>query len=180
MKKTLCISILILALVAIYDTSIPHQAVTEIKLGIINQDPVKLSEYIDFPILRRNLNNRTNSIAIHNIARFDNDPSASFAANVATAILVNQIDFFITPLGLASIFENRSKSENCTQSFCEPIAKDRFFQNAWLRRDSIDKYFVWIPYGDSRELKLILQRDMLKWKLVDINLNPEKIANNQN
>ena len=172
MKEALCILILILALVAIYDASSPYQAVTEIKLGIISQDPEKLSEYIDFPILRRNLSNRTDSIAIHNIVGFDNDPSASFAANVAAAILVNRIDFFITPLGLASIFETKLKSENYTQAICEPIAKDRLFQNAWLRRNSIDTYFVWIPYGDSRKLKLILQRDMLKWKLVDIDLNP--------
>jgi len=174
MKETLCIFILILVLIATYDATSPHLTITEIKLGIINQDPEKLSEYIDFPVLRQNLKNQADSLVIRNIVGFDDDPSALFAAGVATAILEKQVDFFITPLGFASILENRFKSKNHACDIDEPITKDWLFQSARLQLNSVDTFFVWIPYGTTEELQLILQRNMLKWKLVDIVfLNPK-------
>lgn len=168
MKATLYTAILILALIATYTTSAPHHTITEIKLAIINQDPEKLSEYINFPVLRQNLKSQENSIVDFNAAELNNSPSALFAARIIKAILEKQVDSLITPYGLASILETRLKSENHYCDSNESIDKDKLFQNAQLHFHSIDTYLALVPYGINKELKLNLQRNTLTRKLVNI------------
>ncbi|NBQ70841.1 MAG: DUF2939 domain-containing protein [Nitrosomonadaceae bacterium] len=177
MKAKLYTPILILALIATYSASAPHHTITEIKLAIINQDPEKLSEYIDFPILRQNLKNQENSIVDFNAAELNSTPSALFAAGIITAIFEKQVDSLITPYELASILETRLKSENHKRDSNESIDKDRLFQNATLHFKSIDTYLALAPYGINKELKLILQRNTLTWKLVNIIFSDQNSIN---
>lgn len=168
MKATLYIAIFILALATTYNASAPYHTITEIKLAIVNNNPEKLPEYIDFPVLRQNLKNQEDLIVDLNTTELNNIPSGLFAAGIIAAILEKQVDLLITPLGLASMLENRFKSKNHNCDIHELIDKDKLFQNAELHFNSIDSSEALVPYGANKELRLILQRSMLTWKLVNI------------
>jgi|APMed6443717190_1056831.scaffolds.fasta_scaffold86244_1 hypothetical protein len=164
MKKVIGIAGTILVLIMGYVAIGPFLTFSAIKTGITEKDSVKLSENIDFPILRNNLKEQINAAIIKDATSKSKDKSfiALKAALVQKKITDKIIDSFITPGGLSMIMnENEPKKK-------EPQTKDEIFKNSKFSYDSMNKFSIWITDEEGKEIRFVLGREWLAWKLINI------------
>ena len=146
-----------------YVAAKPYLTIDAIKTGFINNDSVKLSEHIDYPALRQNLKDQISTTMMQQVAESSKDnPMATFATGIATMMVDKVIESMITPGGMASIISGKSKDDN------DKPDHQQMFKNARFTYDSIDHFSVWIPVKDSNDARLVLQRNGIDWKLVNI------------
>ena len=164
MKKVIGIAGTTLVLIMGYVAIGPFLTFSAIKTGITEKDSVKLSENIDFPILRNNLKEQISAAIIKDATSKSNNKSfiALKAALMQKKITDNIIDSFITPGGLSMIMnENEPKKK-------EPQTKNEILKNAKLSYDSINKFSIWITNEEGKEIRFVLGREWMTWKLINI------------
>jgi hypothetical protein len=71
----------------------------------------------------------------------------------------------VTPSGLASLMEGKKSKEGESDG---PVDRDKIFEDAQLGYDSLDTFSVRVPNKEGGELQLILKRQGLSWKLVNV------------
>lgn len=169
MKKIIWIVGIIMISVVGYVAAGPYLTVSAIKTGIIEQDLEKLSENIDFPILRQNLKEQLKTAMIKNAAaELKNNPFAALAVGLATKMVDGIVDSFVTPSGLAAFMEGKNPIKNGGAGRTEPPKKDELFKNARFSYDSVSKFSIWVPNDQGEEARFVLHRDGLSWKLVNL------------
>ena len=151
----------------------PFFTVANIKTGIVEQDAEKLSDNIDFPTFRQNLKNRFNRAMMENIGEeIRGNPLAAIAAGFATKMADGVVDSFVTPSGLARLMEGKkpsiSRSGRNSAANANPPKRDDLFKNARYTYDSLNRFSIWVPTDTGDEIRFILQRDGISWKLVDL------------
>ena len=116
-KGTWIVSIIILVVVG-YVAVGPILTIEEIKSGIVERDSKKLSDNIEFAILKENLKDQLNTGLIKKSTSKmkDNFFSGLVVGLVATKMVDPLIDSFITPTGLASILEGKELSRSISGS----------------------------------------------------------------
>ncbi len=174
MKKAVWIIGIAVILFIGYVAATPFFTVSNIKTSIGEQDSEKLSENVDFPIFRENLKKQFNTAMMKNVgAELQNNPFAAIAAGFATNMVDGVVDSFITPSGLAMLMEGKkpslSRSRSRNPSKADQANRDDVFKNARYSYDSFNSFSIYVPTEDtSDEIRFILQRDGLSWKLVDM------------
>jgi hypothetical protein len=169
MKKIMWIVGIIMISVVGYVAAGPHLTVSAIKTGIVEQDLEKLSENIDFPILRQNLKEQLKTAMMKNAAaELNNNPFAALAVGFATTMVDGIVDSFVTPSGLAALMEGKNPTKIGGAGRTEHPKKDELFKNARFSYDSVSKFSVWVPNDQGEEARFVLQRDGLSWKLVNL------------
>ena len=169
MKKVAWIGALALVATTGYIAAGPYLAIAQIKTGISERDLEKLNEKIDFPILRQDLKEQLRAKGITVAAhQAQNNPLAALAAGLATTMVDGIVDSFVTPAGLASLMggEKPSNKKAGRSDAGGQHGKDHLLENARYAYDSVNKFSVWVPTNDGEEIRFILQRDGLSWKLV--------------
>ncbi|MBS0300535.1 MAG: DUF2939 domain-containing protein [Proteobacteria bacterium] len=167
-KKIINTSAIILALMITYITAGPYLAFSEIKSGIANQDPVKISEYVDFPVLRQNFKEQINAIMMQNAVKSSDNPFVLLAAGIATAMTDKITDSLITPSGLASVLQGKFMEKDSADVALHSADKNKLFSNAKLGFDSLDTFSVRVKNQDDDEFRIVLQREGMQWKMVNI------------
>ncbi|MEN8213353.1 MAG: DUF2939 domain-containing protein [Pseudomonadota bacterium] len=173
MKKAIwIISAIIIAFIG-YGAASPFITISNIKTAVVEQDPQKLSDNIDFQILRQNVKNQVNSAMLkYSPAELQGNPFAVIAAGFATNIVEGAIDSFVTPSGLAMLMEGRRPpmrgSGAGNTSNRDHVKRDDLFKNARYSYDSFSRFSIWVPTDTRGGVRFILQRDGLSWKLVDM------------
>lgn len=139
------------------------------KAGIVEKDSERLSGSIDFPLVRQGLKEQLRAAAMKNAAtELASNPFAALAAGLATTMVDGIVDSFVTPAGLASLMGGE-KPTNWKAWWSETgdhNGKDPLLENARYAYDSVNKFSVWVPTNDGEEIRFILQRDGLSWRLV--------------
>ena len=151
----------------------PFFTVSNIKTSIVEKDSAKLSENVDFPIFRENLKKQFNTAMMKNVGvEIQNNPFAAIAAGFATNMVDGIVDSFITPGGLAMLMEGKkpslSRSRRKNPSKTDQANRDDVFKNARYSYDSFSRFSIYVPTDTGDEIRFILQRDVLSWKLVDM------------
>ncbi|MBY0499319.1 MAG: DUF2939 domain-containing protein [Nitrosomonas sp.] len=164
-KKVLSISTVLILLACGYIAAGPHIAVHNIKTGFINKDSVKLSENIDFQSLRQNLKDQINASMLSMAAEQSQDnPFGSLATGIATMMTDKIIDSFISPGGMAAFMTGKKLDDENSQA----TDYDNIFKNSRYTYDSLDHFSLWIKNDEGLETRIVLKRDALDWKLVNI------------
>ena len=160
-----------LLLVVAYLAAGPYIAISEIKKAVAEQDSERLAEKIDFSMLRQDLKEqlRAKGIAMA-VNEAQSNPLAALVAGLATTMVDGVVDSFVTPAGLASLMggEKRSNQTSRRSEASSPREKDALFRNARYGYDSLSKFSAWVPTDDGKEVRFILQRDGLSWRLVKV------------
>jgi hypothetical protein len=172
MKKILAIAVLLSAALAAFIAAGPFIALHHIKAGVEQRDAVKLSEHIDFPALRLNLKNQfTAKIMKKAPSQFQDTPIASWVMDLGSKLVDGMVDTYVTPAGLASMMEGRQPkliplggdgSRNPGEQK-PPLLKD-----ARHSFDSPSEFSVRVNAQDGGEIRFVLSRDRLTWKLSNI------------
>ena len=169
MKKVLWTIGLLLILAVGYIAAGPFLTVWAIKTAIVEQDSEKLSENVEFPALRQNLKDQMKAIMMKKAsAELKGNPYAALAAGLNTKMADGIVDSLVTPNGLAAFMEGKKPSKNESKDNTAPIKKDSLFKNASYTYDSTSIFSIWIPDAKGKNARIVLQRNGLSWKLVNI------------
>jgi hypothetical protein len=171
MKKLVLLMIAAIICFIGYFYASPYITIYKIKKGIIEQDSEKLSENIDFPVLRQNLKEQFNAQMMKKVAtELKDNPFGAMGMAIASKLVDGLVDIFVTPSSLAILMEGKKPDrESDTKSIKPTGDKDRKpFRNARYSFDSTNKFSIRVPAENGGEIRFVLTRSGLSWKLSNI------------
>src|SRR5690606_7097774 len=176
MKTRTWIAVLLVAVLVLAGWVVagPWLAIRAIDAAIRSNDAQALGRRVDFPALRANLKRQ---LADRMVRAAGPDVQASalgaFGLGLATGATSLAVDATVNPVGLAALLEGRAVSRQVGNDFApsDPdAAKRRTFEDAAYRYESLSRFTATLPDGDGNELVLVLERQGLRWRLVDVRL----------
>lgn len=177
MKKVLLGFVLLGLILAGYVAAGPYIAVAAIKDGIADNDADKLAENIDFPVLRQNIKDQLNASAkAESDMSSENNIFSALMSGFKAKLIDNMVDSIITPEGLANLMAGKKSLSDTSSTSSGPARerKDDVFKDARFTYDSLDSFSIWVPNTKNGEMRLVLQRRGLSWKLVNMTLPQAK------
>ena len=181
MKKIILIAGLVLVMIGGYVAAGPYLTVYAIKNGVVDKDPEKLSENIDFSALRQSVKEQINSQMMQGVTtELKDSPFAALAAGFASKMIDGVVDVIITPNGLAKIMEGdnpdvkKYKNNKSSARSNDTPKKENLFKNARYSYDSLSEFSIYVPNNKGEEATFLLKRQGLSWKLVDIQIPMNK------
>ena len=95
----------------------------------------------------------------------------ALALTLATTVTDKIVDSFITPSGLSQLMEGGKNTDGNTQKIEVSKKQDKeLFKEVRYTYDSLDKFSVWSSNYRGEEIRFILRRNGLVWKLVNIEI----------
>ncbi len=183
MKKALLVLLLLMVVGGGYIAAGPYITVAAIREGIADNDAEKLTENIDFPMLRQNIKDQLNASAKAESERnSENNIFSALMSGFKTKLIDNMVESMITPEGIANLMAGKkslSPQEPTSAPSPSPSpspSQERkdVFKDARFTYDSIDSFSIWIPNAKNGEMRLVLQRRGVTWKLVNMSLPQAK------
>lgn len=168
MKRIIQISLALAAIITAYIAAGPYLTLNNIKASLIENNPAKLAENIDFPLLRQNLKEQINAAMLTNASEDTENPFALLAAGLVTVMTEKLVEGLITPNGMAAAFGKENAN-----------SKDELFQDAKIDFESISVVSILIPGENNIETRMILQREGITWKLTNVILPDISAATQQ-
>ena len=146
------------------------------KVGIRERDSEKLSEYIDFLTLRMNLKEQVNAVVMKEAAtQMKENPFAALGIAVASKVAESLVESAVTPAGLANLMEGKKPlAPTAAPSAATDIApsaktgQGEPFKSARYTYDSTERFSVWVKDDKGEEIRFVLTRNWLSWKLTNI------------
>ena len=169
-------AVLVLLLLLAWVAAGPWLAIRGIERAMAERDAAALSRHVDFPRLRVNLKAQLDDHLVRaagpEVAGNLFGAIAIAAAGSATGAAV---DTLATPSGVAALLEGHAIWQRAngrtrggdTWAAAEPA---RPMQDARLRYESLSRFSATVQHPDGRSTVFVLQRQGLRWKLVDIRL----------
>lgn len=164
------ICVILLGLVG-YVVAGPYLSLYQLRTAVEDQNSEKLSNNIDFPILRQNLKEQLSvRIIKHTMTELKDNPFSALAIGIASKMVDTMVDSFVTPAGLASMMEGeKPKLNDASGSSADSTRpKRKPFENANYSFESINRFSVRVPNDKGEEIRFILTRSGINWKLSNI------------
>lgn len=170
MKKVIIGLVILIVLIIAYVAAGPFITIHGIKSGIESQDTEKLSECIDFPTLRSNLKEQLNAAMMKSAAiDLKDNPFGVLAAAFATKVVEGLVESFLTPSGMANLMEGKKPEQNQLDSDNKQgEQKWELFKNSRYTYDSLSKFSIWVKGDNSDEIRFVLTRSGVSWRLSNI------------
>jgi len=166
------------AAVAIWVCFLPYLAVSHIKRSLERGDADALSRDIDFPTLRSNLKDQLNYlIASQATTGTENNPFTALGALIGGSFANNMIDAYVTPYGLSQIITHQAQiATDKPQQGIDKQRLDRLFKTASCAYDSPSRFFVTLHGDNGEQIKVVLTRNGLSWRLTNILLPADLVS----
>ena len=147
-----------------------------IKSSIKEKDSDRLSTYIEFDLLKKNLKEQFNAEMLKmTSADPDKNPLGMMVAGFASQVVDGLLDTYLTPSSIALLLEGEkpdryvstfnhqdAATEENKQERTEPL------EEYSVRFISHDRFYVYTKGSHDQEIKIILQRFGLDWKVTNI------------
>jgi len=170
-KPAVFVGSIIVALVG-YAAVGPLITIYQIKSAVEQQNSEKLSEYVDFPTLRTNLKEQLNSELMKKAATDSKDkPFRALGLALSPKLVEIIVDSFVTPSGISNLMAGKKPQQPVKeQQAQESGGRKRWepFKNSRYTYDSSSKFSVWVKDDKGEEIRFVLTRDVLSWKLSNI------------
>jgi hypothetical protein len=141
-----------------------------IKNAIAEGDSERLSELIDFAVLRQNLKDQINAIMMQAADTQEKDDGMIGLLMAFSTVMVDQVvDTTVTPasLGLAMAGERPDTEPGGEPTKAPP--KNELFKNARYIFDSTTKFSIWVPIErEDEEIRFVFTRAGLSWQLTNM------------
>ncbi len=162
-KIGICLGVV---LVLGYVFATPYIAAYRMKVAAEAQDGEALSEFVDFPALRQSLKDQMAGKLWKEMAEdvIEGNPLSAIGTAFGSMILKGVVDEFVTPAGLMKLMKGRKAGSDATrQTSSAP------FSDISLSYESFNKFSIITRDPESElEVKLILKRRGLQWKLTEV------------
>lgn len=171
-KLIITLSSLIVIALGVSFVSGPFIAIDGIKSSIKEKDSDRLSSYIEFDLLKKNLKEQFNTqILKATSADADDNPLGVMVAGFASQVVDGLIDVYLTPSSIALLLEGEKpdtyrspfdSDKSTKQEPTEPLEEYEF------KFVSHDRFYVYTKGSHDQEIKIILQRFGFDWKITNI------------
>lgn len=174
------LALVLLALLA-WVAAGPWMTVRGIERAIAQRDAAALTRYVDFPRLRVNLKAQLDDRMVRAAGQdIASNPLGAIALAMAGGATGVAVDTLATPLGIGALLQGhvlwqRAGGRTVGGDTWAPTEPARPLQGARLRYESPSRFTGTVDHGDGRRTVFVLQRQGLRWRLVDIRL-PEDLS----
>lgn len=174
--KKIIISIGLIAIVLVgYVAAGPFITMYKMKSAAENHQVGKLAQTIDFPRLRANLKNQINDkLTKESTSLTGSKKLAVLAAGLITDQAADKVvNQLVTPIAIGRLMDGLSAGKEILKEPQESSDKqpqtEPFKRTRWTY-DSTDSFSIWVKSrkDDAIELRFILEREGLDWKLTNI------------
>lgn len=178
MKKWLLVVVLLLAAMLAYVAAGPYLAINGIRQALEEQDVAALERHVDFPTLRLNIRAHVEDY----IARKGGGIADSggllgaIGLQIAGGLGNTAVDTMVTPLGIAALLQGRSMWMRASgdtvngDTYGDPRPADPL-KDAKVDYESASRFTASIPDERGKPVVAVFQRQGLRWRLVDIQLD---------
>ena len=152
----------------------PYIRVFQIKSAVDQNDLDRLSEFVDFPILRQNLHENAKQMMNQTVSNgLKKNVFVWFGMNLASSFTEKMIDTIITPSVIAELMRgsmaslHRSSQVKVITSDGEYVLSDPL-KNAKLGYKSLSRFSILLTIEGGQHIEFILSRTGIEWKLTHI------------
>lgn len=169
-KKIPILIVGLLVLVAGYLYASPYLALNSIKNAAQARDAEKLSSYIDFPSVKQSVKEQVKAkFATEMITSGNNEGFEALGSMLATAMIDPLVDGLITPEGIAAMMSEKQDQDSTEAASTQEESNesdDLVYETGY---DSFSDFHVNLGNPEvDKTIKVMLHRDGLSWKIVDI------------
>jgi len=171
MRRTKVIVVAIAIIVAVYIFAAPYITVYRMKNSADNHDGEALSEHVDFPALRQSLKDQMNAMFAKEMAKeAEDNPYSALGAVFGGVMVEKMVDAYVTPAAITEFMKGKPDPNQADDSSSSNPSSDPF-ANASMSYESFSKFSITIiDEESSKEVKFILRRKGIGWKLTEIML----------
>lgn len=178
LQRALVLAGVLLVLLLAYVAAGPYLAINGLRKALAEQDVGALERHVDFPALRVNMKAQVEDYVARRGGGLAESGGLLGAVGLQAAATVGgfAVDTMVTPLGIAAILQGRSMWMRASgqtvdgDTYGAPRPVDPLAQ-ARLRYESTSRFTARVP-GPDGEMVAVLQRQGLRWRLVDIRFPP--------
>ncbi|KRI50761.1 DUF2939 domain-containing protein [Acinetobacter pittii] len=167
-KKLIGALIAIVVVICGYLYASPYLALNSIKKAAQAGDSDIVSKYIDYPSVRQSFKDQMNAQMAKELMNQDNDGFAALGAMLASTMVDKMIDGIVTPEGMTLMLKGKnlqdakqdSQEAQTTENQEQPKPE---YEAGYT---SMNDFEVIIKDQDqSKEIKVLMVRDGLSWKI---------------
>lgn len=160
------------ALAALYFALSPFMAIHQMRSAAEERDGEALAEYIEFPSVRQDLKDQLNVALGRSMAEdLKDNPFAMLGGLLGSVLIDKTVDAFVTPAGITQLMRGQMPKESGRVEQSKSPSQERPFHGARYRYEAWDKFSVTVAdEGEGDEIKFILRRRGIGWKLTAIRL----------
>ena len=167
-KKLIGALIAIVVVICGYLYATPYLALNNIKKAAQAGDSDTVSKYIDYPSVRQSFKDQMNAMMAKELMNQDTDGFAALGAMLASTMVDKIVDGFVTPEGMTLMLKGKNLKD------AEQDSRDT--QTAETQEESKPEYeagytsmndfeVIIKDQGQSKEVKVLMVRDGLSWKI---------------
>jgi hypothetical protein len=161
-----------LVVFALYVAAAPYITVYQMGSAMDRRDGEALAEHIEFPSVRENLKEQMNARLLGQITGGSDekvDGATVLGSALAVGLLEKAVDAWVTPAGIAQLMAGvEPESGETGDRGNEDGTRDAPMADASMGYESIDKFVVRYDNQEGDEVKLVLRRRGLGWKMTEI------------
>jgi hypothetical protein len=164
---------LLLLIIIGYIFAGPYLTVYQMKKAAENHDGGELAEHIEFTSLRQNLKDQLNAmIGKEMIEGVQDNPFSAIGATLGGMMVEKMINAFVTPSAITKLMEGKKPNQKASGSKAPDLdSSSSPFGSASMSYESLNKFSIATQHTDNKdEIKFILRRRGIGWKLTEINL----------
>ena len=158
----------IVVLVGGYYYASPYLALNTIKKAAQAGDSDTVSKYIDYPSVRQSFKDQMNAMMAKELMNQDTDGFAALGAMLASTMVDKMVDGFVTPEGMTLMLKgkNLKDAEQDSQDAQTAETQEQPKPEYEAGYTSLNDFEVVIKDQDqSKEVKVLMARDGLSWKI---------------
>ena len=167
-KKLIGALIAFVVVICGYWYATPYLALNNIKKAAQAGDSDTVSKYIDYPSVRQSFKDQMNAMMAKELMNQDTDGFAALGAMLASTMVDKMVDGFVTPEGMTLMLKGKNLKD------AEQDSRDT--QTAETQEESKPEYeagytsmndfeVIIKDQGQSKEVKVLMVRDGLSWKI---------------
>jgi hypothetical protein len=181
LRRLVAVAIVVVLLVAAWLAAGPWLAIRGIERAIERRDTAALERHVDFPRLRINLKaqleDRMVRAAGGDIAA---SPLGAIALSMAGGATGVAVDAMATPMGVGALLQGhvlwqRASGDTRGDGLAAETEPARPLRNARHRYESLSRFSATVDHADGSRTVFVLERQGLRWRLVDVRL-PEDLS----
>lgn len=158
---------LVIAIVG-YLYASPYLVLNSIKTAAQNGESEKVSQYIDYPSVRQSFKDQMNAMMMKEVQKQENDGFAALGAMLASAMVDKMIDAVVTPEGMTLMLQGKDLEQSVSGGENESAEhkQEEHQPDYETSYTSFNDFQVVIKDPNkSKEIKVLMVRDGLSWKI---------------
>lgn len=177
MKKWIALAALLLALLLGYAAAGPYLAIHGIRAALAERDVAALERHVDFPALRVNMKAHVADYIARQEVVESGGMLGAIGAQIAGGLGGVAVDAMVTPLGIGALLQGHASWKRATgqtvdgDAYGAPQPMDPL-KDAKTRYESTSRFTATATGADGRPVVAVFQRRGLRWRLVDVRLEP--------